>query len=174
VTQCYVEYSKAITRRYVEHREVLLDTNFEKLRAMLHSAESRLRAMQVKINSLISARNLNRIRKYFRVFIRALGAINLWKKWRSKISWDCLFKRCYFPLKKYVSDWLHSAQRENEATEEIASAWKRHYFSFCPVPAQPNLTSCYTWGLTRVDHYILRTGKRVIFHGKIPAANPNP
>jgi hypothetical protein len=48
--------------------------------------------MQVKINSLISARNLNGIRKYFRVFIRALGAIDLWKKWRSKISWDCLFK----------------------------------------------------------------------------------
>jgi hypothetical protein len=80
VTQCYVEYSKAITRRYVAYREVLLDTKFEKLRAMLHSAESRLRAMQVKINSLISARNLNRIRKYFRVFIRALGAIDLWKK----------------------------------------------------------------------------------------------
>jgi hypothetical protein len=39
---------------------------------MLQSAESRLRAMQVKINSLVSARNLNRINKYFRVFIRAL------------------------------------------------------------------------------------------------------
>jgi hypothetical protein len=47
---------------------------------MLHSAESQLRAMQVKINSLISARNLNRIKKYFRVFIRALGAIDLGKK----------------------------------------------------------------------------------------------
>jgi hypothetical protein len=66
VTQCYVEYSKAIIRRYVAYREVLLDTKFEKLRAM-----------QVKINSLISARNLNRIRKYFRVFIRPLGAIDL-------------------------------------------------------------------------------------------------
>jgi hypothetical protein len=33
--------------------------------------------MQVKINLLISARNLNRIQKYFRVFIRALGAIDL-------------------------------------------------------------------------------------------------
>jgi hypothetical protein len=77
VTQCYVEYSKAITRRYVAYREVLLDTKFEKLRAMLHSAESRLRAMQVKINWLIPARNLNRIKKYFRVFIRALGAIDL-------------------------------------------------------------------------------------------------
>jgi hypothetical protein len=44
---------------------------------MLHSAESRLRAMQVKINSLIPAQNLNRIKKYFRVFIRALGAIDL-------------------------------------------------------------------------------------------------
>jgi hypothetical protein len=76
----HVEYSKVITRRYVAYREVLLDTKFEKLRAMLHSAESRLRAMQVKTNSLISARNLNRIRKYFRVFIRALGAIDLWKK----------------------------------------------------------------------------------------------
>jgi hypothetical protein len=62
VTQCYVEYSKAITRRYVSYREVLLDTKFEKLRAMLHSAESQLRAMQVEINSLISARNLNRIK----------------------------------------------------------------------------------------------------------------
>jgi hypothetical protein len=97
VTQCYVEYSKAITRRYVAYREILLDTKFEKLRAMLHSAESRLRAMQVKINSLIPARNLNRIKKYFRVFIRALGAIDLWKKWRPKISWDCLFKKeCLF------------------------------------------------------------------------------
>jgi hypothetical protein len=66
VTQCYVEYSKAITRRYVAYREVLLDTKFEKLRAM-----------QVKINLLISARNLNRITKYFRVFIKALGAIDL-------------------------------------------------------------------------------------------------
>jgi hypothetical protein len=92
VNQCYVEYIKAITRRYVAYLEVLLDTKFEKLRAMLHSAESWLCAMQVKINSLISARNLNRIKKYFRVFIRALGAIDLWKKWRSKISWDCLFK----------------------------------------------------------------------------------
>jgi hypothetical protein len=46
---------------------------FEKLRAMLHSAESRLLALHVKINSLISARNLNRIR----VIIRALGAIDL-------------------------------------------------------------------------------------------------
>jgi hypothetical protein len=43
VTQCYVEYSKAITRRYVAYREVLLYTKFEKLRAMLHSAESRLK-----------------------------------------------------------------------------------------------------------------------------------
>jgi hypothetical protein len=58
VTQCYVEYSKAITRRYVAYREDLLDTKFEKLRAM-----------QVKINSLISVRNLNRIRIYFMVFI---------------------------------------------------------------------------------------------------------
>jgi hypothetical protein len=62
-----------LTRRYVAYREVLLETKFEKLRAMLHSAESRLRAMQVKINSLIPARNPNRIKKYFRVFIRALG-----------------------------------------------------------------------------------------------------
>jgi hypothetical protein len=68
VTQCYVEYSKAITRRHVAYREVLLDTKFEKLRAMF---------LQVKINSLIYARNLNRIRKYLRVFIRALGAIDL-------------------------------------------------------------------------------------------------
>jgi hypothetical protein len=75
--QCYVEYSKAITRRYVAYREVLLDTKFEKLHAMLQRAESRLRAMQVKINLLISARNLNRIKKYFRVFIRVLGAIDL-------------------------------------------------------------------------------------------------
>jgi hypothetical protein len=66
VTQRYVEYSKAITRRSVAYREVLLDTKFEKLRAM-----------QVKINSLISARNLNRIKKYFMVFIRPLGAIDL-------------------------------------------------------------------------------------------------
>jgi hypothetical protein len=51
MTPCYVEYSKAITRRYVAYREVLLDTKFEKLRAM-----------QVKINLLISARNLNRIK----------------------------------------------------------------------------------------------------------------
>jgi hypothetical protein len=66
VTQCYVEYSKAITRRYVAYHEVLIDTKFKQLCAM-----------QVKINSLISARNLNRIKKYFRVFIRALGAIDL-------------------------------------------------------------------------------------------------
>jgi hypothetical protein len=35
VTQSYVEYSKAITRRYVAYSEVLLDTKFEKLRTML-------------------------------------------------------------------------------------------------------------------------------------------
>jgi hypothetical protein len=77
MTECYVEYSKAITRRYVAYHEVLLNTKFEKLRAMLHSTESQLRAMQVKINSLIPARNLNRIKKYFRAFIRALGDIDL-------------------------------------------------------------------------------------------------
>jgi hypothetical protein len=47
---------------------------------MLHSAESRLRAMQVKINSLISARNLDRIKKYFRVFVRALRGNRFMKK----------------------------------------------------------------------------------------------
>jgi hypothetical protein len=69
MTQWYVEYSKAITRCYVAYREVLLDTKFKKLHAM-----------KVQINSLNSARNLNRIKKYFRVFIRALEAIDLWKK----------------------------------------------------------------------------------------------
>jgi hypothetical protein len=74
VTQCYVEYSKAITRRYVAYREDLLDTKFEKLRAM-----------QVKINSLISVRNLNRIRIYFMV-LSSIYEKNGCRKSRATVS----------------------------------------------------------------------------------------
>jgi hypothetical protein len=57
------------------------------LRAVLHSAESKFSTLQ----SRLAPRIRNRIRKYFRVFIRGLGEVDLWKIQRSKISWDCLF-----------------------------------------------------------------------------------
>jgi hypothetical protein len=56
---------------------------------MLHSEESKFSTLQSRLDPRIRSK----IRKYFRVFIRALGAIDLWKNWRSKISWDCLFKQ---------------------------------------------------------------------------------
>jgi hypothetical protein len=101
MTQSYVVYHGAITRRSVAYRycRVLLARKFEKLRAMLHSAASRRRAMQVNIYSLISSKNFNRFRKCFRVFFRALGAIDLWKKWRLKISCDCLFNQLPYSVR---------------------------------------------------------------------------
>jgi hypothetical protein len=67
---------------------------------MLHSAESRLRAMRVKINTLISARNVNKIKKHFRVFIRALGQSiyekNVGRKSRETVSLSYTKQICYY------------------------------------------------------------------------------
>ena len=47
-------------------------------------------------------RNRNRIRKYFRLFIRVPDGFESWKKWRSKISWHthfhCSWSSAYIPV----------------------------------------------------------------------------
>jgi hypothetical protein len=110
VTQCYVEYSKAITWRYVAYREVLLDTKFKKLRAM-----------QVKLNLLISARNLNKIKKYFRVFIRVLGTIDLWKKNEGRKSRETVSLRSSFRVRSIYLKVLQNY---------FIKSWRILYFIF--------------------------------------------
>ena len=48
-------------------------------------------------------RNRNRIRKYFRLFIRVPDGFESWKKWRSKISWHTPFNN-YFLVSKLLNN----------------------------------------------------------------------
>jgi hypothetical protein len=57
---------------------------WSRLSAMLRSGESWLHAMQHITYSQISPQIQNRIWKYFRVLLRGLGTIDLWKNQRSK------------------------------------------------------------------------------------------
>jgi hypothetical protein len=57
------------------------------LRAMLYSAESTFSTVCGRIYQRI----WTGMRNYFEVLNRGLGAVDLWKNKRSKISWDCLF-----------------------------------------------------------------------------------
>jgi hypothetical protein len=61
------------------------------LRTMLQSARVDILTVCGRISP--------RIRKYFRVLTRGLGAIDLWKKQKSQISWDCFFKTDFLASK---------------------------------------------------------------------------
>jgi hypothetical protein len=99
MTQGYVAHRRVMTQRYVVH------TAKPCLGTMLHTVKSRLCAMQVNIYLSISLQNRNRIQKYFRLFIRALGTIDLWKnggrKSRGTVSLSKSFSPiyCLSPLK---------------------------------------------------------------------------
>jgi hypothetical protein len=84
---CATAFKSTIKQNFTLPYSSKMKKNFW-LRAMLQSTESTFST----VCGRISPRIRNGIKKYFRVLTTGIGAVDLWKNQKSKISWDCLFK----------------------------------------------------------------------------------